>query len=256
MGWRSTRFKGKEVWVEVDADGMPLAQGGRVNTRYSQAAGARIYRAGAAGVDLPTGPVLDLPEGVSADEAPAKAAPGAGGKTRPGSGFGSAGSRTAGQAALAAEAARALVAALPAGTVRAWTDGACKGNPGPAGAGAVVELPDGRVCEVARALGVATNNVGELSAVGLALDVLDEAGLPPEAPCALFSDSSYADGVLTRGWKAKANVELITGLRARLKARPGVRVHWIAGHVGIAGNERADQLANEGVAGRSRVTWR
>ena len=57
------------------------------------------------------------------------------------------------------------------------------------------------------------------------------------------------------GWKAKANRELIMGLRDRLEARPGAEIHWVAGHVGIEGNERADALANDGVAGISKSGW-
>ena len=63
----------------------------------------------------------------------------------------------------------------------------------------------------------------------------------------LYTDSSYSIGVLTKGWKAKANKELIFEVRDQLKARKSVRLHWIAGHVGIPGNERADALANKGV---------
>jgi ribonuclease HI len=99
------------------------------------------------------------------------------------------------------------------------------------------------------ALGQATNNVGELAAIGLALELLDEAGVPPEHPVAAYSDSSYARGVLTQGWKAKANQARIAQIREALKARPGLALHWVAGHVGIDGNERADQLANMGAAG-------
>jgi ribonuclease HI len=165
------------------------------------------------------------------------------------SGFGSAGSRTAAQAAAAAADARQRIAGLPPESIVAYTDGACRGNPGSAGSGAVVELPDGRTFEASQALGMGTNNIAELTAVGLALDLLDAAGVPPDAPAVVHTDSKYADGVLCRGWKAKANTELVAALRTRLAARPGVRLQWLAGHVGIAGNERADVLANRGVDG-------
>src|SRR5690606_34490022 len=113
----------------------------------------------------------------------------------------------------------------------------------------------GRRAEAARALGTATNNIAELTAVGIALDLLDEAGVPPDAPVAVLCDSQYTLGVLALGWKAKANAALIAELRQRLAARPGVELHWVAGHVGTGGNEAADRLANEGVAGRSFVRW-
>ncbi len=242
--WKPARFNGKEVWAEVDGAGAPRVQGGRIAIRYAKGAGARIYRAGAARVALSGEAAVALPDGESADDAEKKPA-----SASRGSGFGKAGTRTKAQAAAAAEDARRLIEGLPEGTVVAYTDGACKGNPGPAGSGAVVDLPDGRRLEASRALGRATNNVAELTAVGMALELLDEAGVDAGASVALLTDSSYSHGVLCKGWKAKANAELIAGLRARLRARPGVEVHWVAGHVGVPGNERADELANLGVRG-------
>jgi ribonuclease HI len=109
-----------------------------------------------------------------------------------------------------------------------------------------LKLPDGTVHERFAALGLATNNVGELSAIGLALDLLDEAGFPPTLRAEICTDSKYTFGLLELGWKAKSNTELVMGLRDRLVGR-NVRLHWVAGHVGIAENERADALANEGV---------
>ena len=86
--------------------------------------------------------------------------------------------------------------------------------------------------------------------VAAAAATAEQAGVAAEAPVIVFSDSSYARGVLTQGWKAKANVELIRGIKVQLKARPGVELRWIAGHVGIADNERADTLANAAIANR------
>lgn len=250
MKWRRASFNGNRVWVAVGDDGHPAAADGRVPVRYNERPGATVYRAGAARVQVePNGPIVELDGGTSADDAPKKAA------ASKGSGFGSAGTRTKQQAALARDAAKALLASLGPEVVRAFSDGSCRGNPGPAGCGAVVVLPDGRRGEASQSLGVATNNVGELCAVGLALDLLEEAKVPRSSPIALFSDSSYTNGVLTLGWKAKANTDIVDDLRARLKQWPGLVFHWVAGHVGIAENERADALANDGVAGRTRTTW-
>jgi len=165
------------------------------------------------------------------------------------SAFGSAGTRTRDQAAAAAADARRRIGSLPPGTVVAYTDGACQGNPGPAGSGAVIELPSGARIEASRALGDATNNIAELTAIALAIELLDQAGVPAVAPVVVFTDSKYADGVLCRGWKAKANTALVTDTKSALARRPGTELHWLAGHVGIEGNERADELANRGVAG-------
>lgn len=247
MGWRRVDFKGKQVWVEVGEDGAPKVAGGRVPIRYSDKPGAKVYGAGASRLGTPTGPTVEMEAGIAADAAPAKSSRG--------SGFGKAGTRTVAQAAAAAEAAAELVASLPAGTAIAYTDGGCKGNPGPAGSGAYLVLPDGREAQGARSLGVGTNNIAELTAVEIALDMLDEAGVPAEAPVALLTDSQYGFGVLAKGWKAKANRELILALRERLAGRPGVALHWVAGHAGVPGNERADALATAGVQGQTFTRW-
>lgn len=242
------------MWVEVDASGALLATGGRVRMRYSASEGARLYRAAVANVAvIGSGGAEDLPPGDDAAPRASSRDPATGGR---GSGFGSAGTRSRAQAAAANAHAQGRIAALAEGTIVVFTDGSCRGNPGPAGSGAVVQLPDGRCGEWARALGRATNNVAELTAIEMALELLDEADIAPEAPVVVFSDSSYARGVLTQGWKAKANQELIRQIKARLAARPGVALQWVAGHVGIAGNERADALANAGVAGRNERRWR
>lgn len=254
--WRRATFNGQKVWVAVDEDGMPDARGGRVPMRYNDAPGAKVYSAGASRVEKVEGPVVRMAAG-SAAEAPTGASKPAGSapKAGRGSGFGSAGTRTAAQAVAAATEARRLLTTLPEGTHVAYTDGSCRGNPGPAGAGVSLRLADGRRADASRALGLGTNNIGELTAIGMALELLDEAGIPATAHVAILSDSSYANGVLCQGWKAKANVELITGLRAALKRRPGAVVHWVAGHTGLEGNEAADTLANAGVSGKTTVRW-
>ncbi len=263
MFWARASFKGAKVWAEVDADGAPIVDGGRISVRYSDKAGATIYKAGASRVEPAGGKATELPDGAAAAEGPAavgsalaagnSANSGGGGpapRNAPGSGrasgFGSAGTRTAAQATAAKAAAGAQLAAS-AHAIQSFTDGACVGNPGPAGSGLVVKFPDGTRVERHRALGLATNNIGELTAIEMALDELAAAGVAPDAAVVVFSDSQYARGVLTLGWKAKANVSLIAGIRAKLRERPGVSLQWVAGHVGIAENERADALAGRGV---------
>lgn len=252
MSWRRASFKDKRIWAEVDASGALAADAGRVAIRYSKRSGAKIYRAGASRVQLEEGAAVEeLPDGSAADAPGGGSARGRG--SRRSSGFGKAGTRTARQAADAKASARRLLDELEDGTVVVFTDGACRGNPGPAGSGAVVQLADGRRAEGCRSLGRATNNVAELTAVGLALDILEQAAVDSDARVAILTDSDYTNGVLCRGWKAKANTLLIRGLRERLAARPGTVLHWVAGHVGIEGNERADALAGLGVGGQSWI---
>ena len=228
MSWERARFKDGEVWAEVDASGKPVVLRGMRAIRYSDRPGAKVYRAGAAAVEG-LGGVVEFDDGALV-------------------GLGSAGSRSVAQEMAAKADARKRIGAIGADTAVAYTDGACTGNPGPAGSGLVLRFPDGRTVERHRALGKGTNNIAELTAIGMALEALDEAALDPKAPVVVFTDSKYAIGVLAQGWKAKANVELIARLRAALKSRASLRLEWVAGHVGVEGNERADALARKGVA--------
>ena len=238
MKWVEADFKGKTVWAQVHDAGHLVVEAGRIPIRYSDKPGAKIYRAGQANIKRRNTPPIALADGVSADANPSR---------KPGSsGFGSAGKRSQAQAAAAKESAVRLIEGFDPKAAVAFTDGACKGNPGPAGAGAVLKLPDGTVLERFEALGVATNNVGELSAIGLALDLLDEADFPFSSRVEICTDSKYTYGLLELGWKAKSNTALVLELRDRLEGRT-VRLHWVAGHVGIPENERADELANKGV---------
>src|SRR4029078_4664488 len=94
----------------------------------------------------------------------------------------------------------------------AWTvyaDGACSGNPGPAGLGIVLVAPDGKTTlEGYEYLGNATNNVAELTAILRAAEIV-----PVGAAAVVHTDSQYSIGVLTKGWKAKDNQELIRGVK-------------------------------------------
>ena len=147
---------------------------------------------------------------------------------------------------------------MSANTVVIHTDGACSGNPGPGGWGAILDY-NGTRKELFGGEANTTNNRMELQAVIEALQVL-------KRPCKidLYLDSQYVRQGITewvRGWKAKGwrtstkqpvkNVDLWQKLDA-LVAEGGHRIqwHWVRGHAGHEGNERADALANRGVPGR------
>ena len=134
------------------------------------------------------------------------------------------------------------------------TDGACSGNPGPGGWGAILAFGD-HVKELMGGEEHTTNNRMELMAAIAALEAL-------KRPCRvdIHTDSQYLrDGIMKwiHGWKKNGwrtsdrkpvkNVELWQRLDAALKPHE-VRWHWIKGHAGHAENERADALAREGVA--------
>ncbi len=126
-----------------------------------------------------------------------------------------------------------------------YTDGACSGNPGPAGSGVLLSY-QGKTKEIAHYVGIATNNVAELYAVKLALELLTRKDLPVD----IFTDSTYVIGVLQKGWKAKENVPLIEEIRSTLARFDDVQLRKVKGHAGIGPNERADELARLGVESR------
>jgi ribonuclease HI len=138
---------------------------------------------------------------------------------------------------------------VPKNSVIAYADGACSGNPGPSGLGAVVIDGANRI-EISENLGQGTNNIAELTAIERVLDLVPEQG----RPLVIHTDSAYAIGVLSKGWKAKANVPLVERLRDRLAKRPATKLVHVRGHSGVELNERADELAREAVrTGRSRT---
>ena len=138
-------------------------------------------------------------------------------------------------------------------TVEIFTDGACKGNPGPGGWGVVLRWR-GRVKELFGGEAETTNNRMELMAAIVALETLN-------APCqvVLTTDSKYVmDGITQwmanwkkRGWKTASkqpvkNVDLWQRLDAAVQ-RHEIDWQWVKGHSGHPGNERADALANRGI---------
>jgi len=139
-------------------------------------------------------------------------------------------------------------------TITIYTDGACSGNPGPGGWGAILKY-NGHQKELNGGEADTTNNRMELMAAISALQSLKE-------PCQvdLFTDSVYVrdgiskwiEGWKRNGWKTAAkapvkNAELWQELDAARKSHQ-VTWHWVKGHAGHPENERADELAREGMA--------
>ena len=138
-------------------------------------------------------------------------------------------------------------------TVEIYTDGACRGNPGPGGWGAILHY-GGREKELCGGEAGTTNNRMELMAAIAALEALRE-------PCTvtLYTDSTYVRNGITewmagwrrRGWKTAdrkpvKNRELWQRLDAATE-RHSIDWRWGRGHDGNPGNERADALANQGL---------
>ena len=135
-------------------------------------------------------------------------------------------------------------------TITIYTDGACSGNPGPGGWGAILEW-QGHQKELSGGEAQTTNNRMELTAVLTALAILKE-------PCVveLYSDSKYVVDAIEKGWlygwqkkgwikadkKPVLNVDLWQRLLPELK-RHDVHLHWVKGHAENEKNNRCDQLA-------------
>jgi len=137
--------------------------------------------------------------------------------------------------------------------VEIWTDGACKGNPGPGGWGALLRYGQHEK-ELWGGQSATTNNRMELTAVIEAL-----ASLKERCRVVVHTDSQYVkNGILEwmaqwirRGWRTSdnkpvKNVDLWQKLSAQA-ARHDIEWRWVRGHAGDPGNERADELANRGV---------
>jgi ribonuclease HI len=137
--------------------------------------------------------------------------------------------------------------------VRIYTDGACSGNPGPGGWGAVL-LYNGQRKEICGGEADTTNNRMELQAAIQALRALKR-----QSTVDLFTDSRYVkDGITqwinrwkARGWRTASkkpvkNVDLWRLLDAQT-VEHGVTWHWVKGHAGDQENERADELARRGI---------
>ena len=135
-------------------------------------------------------------------------------------------------------------------TLRIYTDGACKGNPGPGGWGALLDY-EGKIKEINGYSANTTNNIMELTAVIKSLKELNR-------PCNIIitTDSNYVKNGITKwihnwkknGWKTAnkkpvKNKELWESLDSLTKSHT-INWQWIKGHSGHSENERADTLAN------------
>jgi len=138
--------------------------------------------------------------------------------------------------------------------IEIYTDGACRGNPGPGGWGALLISGELRK-ELSGSEALTTNNRMELLAAIRGLEALKN----PGTTARVYTDSQYVIKGISewvaswkqRGWKTAdkkpvKNQDLWERLDA-LAQQHNLEWHWVRGHSGVAGNERVDQLANEAI---------
>lgn len=216
MPWKKYEFKGQTVYVRVLATGKPIVHRGRVELRYKLGA-RKSYKAAPENLTVIEG------ENEIIDDVEMS------GGTN--------------QATMASDALREEPSSpADAETIVIYTDGACSGNPGPAGIGVVVSRPE-QTIEVSEYLGSGTNNIAELAAILKALKLLRAEDV--ERHIHLYTDSGWSLGVLVGGWKAKANLELLEEIRSEMEKFPKLELLKVRGHAGHDGNEEADRLATQ-----------
>lgn len=146
-----------------------------------------------------------------------------------------------------------------------FSDGACRGNPGPGAWGAIGQAKNGEIIFESSGVEVSTTNnrmelEGAISSLQSIISHIDEMGMHPsdsDVTIHLYSDSKYVidgldkwvDGWKKRGWKkadnkAPENIELWKNLDSLAEIFTNIQYHWVKGHAGHPQNERCDQLAN------------
>ncbi|MBX7078473.1 MAG: ribonuclease HI [Nannocystaceae bacterium] len=223
MPWKKFDFKGQAVFVRVLASGKPIVHRGRVELRYRLGT-AKSYRASPDNL-------VDIGGELVSDE-------------------------EMGGGARETTGANQVLRETPASPVEddaiiIYTDGACSGNPGPAGIGVFLQRPD-EIFELSEYIGSGTNNIAELTAILRGLQHLREDEASRQIH--LYTDSGWSLGVLVQGWKAKTNLELIAEIKELLTKFPRIELLKIRGHAGLEGNEEADRLATMAVRRETSMT--
>jgi len=144
-----------------------------------------------------------------------------------------------------------------------FTDGASKGNPGPGAFGAVIVMPEEKVIEIGGFEKNTTNNRMELSGALAALDKVTK----KEEEVTIYTDSKYLINGMTawiygwqkNGWKTKEKKDVLNKdlweKLAQLVSGKKIKWHYVGGHVGIAGNERCDEIADALATGQKVVFY-
>ena len=139
--------------------------------------------------------------------------------------------------------------------IEVYIDGSSKGNPGPGGAGIVIQdkAKQETIGIHGIPLGYVTNNQAEFLALKHALIELKTQGLSHE-PDNILTDSQLVVGIFSQNWKAKANLELVMEIRNLFKEFSQLTFGYVRGHNANHGNELADSLAQEAADSQRGIT--
>jgi len=229
--WKRMSFKGNKVWAEVDETEAFVLESDRVRVKYNlkQTHEYRVYP----DTLKSDAPENLIPKGTKKKKAEEK-------KTSPEKGAVSVPPPP--RPGLVREIPLEGLSTTEPGVIHIFTDGATSGNPGPSGIGVFFRYgPHER--EISRNIGQGTNNIAELEAIRVALLEVKK----PTLPVRIYTDSSYALGLIAKGWKAQANQELVEEIRALTRRFSNLVFVKVKGHAGFAENEKADQLATSAI---------
>ncbi|MBU0545240.1 MAG: ribonuclease HI [Proteobacteria bacterium] len=218
ISWKRKMFKGNKVWLALGPDEKPLTENGKVLMKYNKNQDYEYWVNEKNLEEIIPGASIEL-QGTKKikDKASLK-------------------NRKEEDEKLVSDED------IPSDVIHIYTDGASSGNPGPSGIGVLLRFGKHEK-ELSRDIGIATNNIAELEAIKNALLELKTT----KNPVRIYTDSSYAFGVLTLNWKAKKNEELIDSIKKLMRRFKDLKLIKIKGHAGQEGNERADFLANKAV---------
>jgi ribonuclease HI len=215
--WKRMRFKKNKVWLALEAGGDPVEKDGLVLIKYQLEQDYEYWVKKESVRPLDSPPQQDKPQKIA---------------------------RTQKQAsAKKSHSARTGSSPEPAeNTICIFTDGASSGNPGPSGIGVVLRFGTHEK-EISKFIGTATNNIAELKAIEAGLLAVKSTDLPVR----VYTDSNYAYGVLSLGWKNKKNTEIVESIKKTISRFKDLRFIKVKGHAGHEGNERADFLATRAI---------
>lgn len=218
--WKRVRFKENKVWMAVDPNEKPVTRNGKILIKYQldQDYEYWVHEDNVFPLTCDAAGAEGSGRGSSSGMKPKS-------KKRIAPGLNGSGAETENQKA-----------------VYMYTDGASSGNPGPAGIGVVLKFGKNEK-EISRYIGITTNNIAELEAIRAGLVDLKTSKIPVR----IYTDSTYAQGVLSLGWKVSKNIDLVVSLRTLIEKFHDLKIIKIKGHAGHPENERADALARAAI---------